>query len=523
MKQSFYATCKVASSLLLMLAFSLNLSANTTLGVFQVTGGTISTSDATTVCTSDEEADVVNFTVSGAEGPHSLWLVTDADGNILASQGTGSFDFTNAPPGDCNVYHVAFKAFIFPPLSGVNVNSLVGWYALSNGITVTRTHDCSDVDDGGNEEEEMEEEEMEEEEMEEEMEEEEMEEEDTCASVNGGSISGGPFTFCHGDGEEDRILDGQVVLAGNSGNSAWVVTDGSATTILGLPPTPGAVDFDGAGQGLCLLWHISYDGDLGGAVAGGPVAGLTGCFDLSNSIPVYREDCSPPGNDNTAPNTNGDAVGDACGVNSGTIELCAGSGTGTNINICTSDGVDSSFDVCVTGNEGGSFWIIIDADRNLIAQQDQFTFDFEGAPAGLCIICHVSYEGEISGLQPGMPVDDVIGCVDFSNEISVSRFVDDPAYCFGLNNVAQPELSFQTVGNPVNDQLRLQIESEFSGDHRVVIYDIIGRTLFNNTIQVPQGKSTIDIDATDFDPGMHYININNGQTSKMESFIKESN
>lgn len=505
MKHRFYATCKVASSLMLLLAFSLNVSANTAFGILQVEGGTISTSDNTTVCTSDDAADIVNFTVSGADGPHSLWLVTDADGNILASQGSGSFDFTNAPPGDCNVYHVAFKAFIFPPLAGVNIHSLVGWYALSNGITVTRTHDCSPPVEEEQEEEEQEEEE---------------EEEETCDSVSGGTLSGGPFEFCVGDGVSDVISDDQIVAAGGAGAAcAWVITDDSGN-ILGLPETFAAVNFDGAGVGTCLVWYICHDGTLGGAAMGANAADLTGCFSLSNPIEVVRKDCSPTGNDNTAPNTNGEAVGDACGVNSGSIELCDGSGT--NINVCTSDGVDSSFDICVVENEGGSFWVIIDADRNLIAQQDGNTFDFEGAPAGLCIICHVSYEGELTGLEPGMPVDLVEGCVDFSNEISVTRFVDDPAYCYGSNSVS-PDLSFQTIGNPVDDQLRLQIESDFAGATRVIIYDIVGRTLFNNTINVDEGSTTVEIDATDFDPGMHFINVNNGRQSSMDTFIKEGN
>jgi len=797
-------------TILLLTVYSIHLNANHYVGILQVEGGTISTSDATVVCTSDDSQDIINFFVDGAEGPYSLWVVTDTNGTILATQGNGAIDFTNASPGDCIVYHMAFKTFIFPPLSGVNVNALVGWYALSNGITVTRLHDCDDHNNGdGNGD-------------------------DCDLTIQGGVISGisndrlyrtiianrasgsvsvintqtnevistlalpdageptyvvhndynntflvgdfkgrviafddqnfeitgsaeagfgvfhmwlspnrqqlwvnniadrtisvinpntmenittinapsdlGAFTqhdvivspdnsaafvtFLGGDADDyvikyntstfeeearaavgpdphvsltsvndklyvasqgsgeiavlnrsdlsevtvlnipnahglgmnnagtylyvgniaeggmsatytidlltntliglpvdapfsaphnyavssddsklfithsgasndqvsvyslsptptligtigvgsnpfglasyctaerfneidicagDQVSDAfDVGIHGASGpNAAWVITD-LDLNILAVPPSP-PFDLDGAGTGSCYIWHLSFEDGLTGAEVGDNAGDLDGCFDLSNPILVVREDCGPTGNDNTAPNTNGDAVGDACGVNSGTIVLCDGSGT--NINVCTSDGVDSSFDVCVNDNEGGSFWVIIDADRNLIAQQDGNTFDFEGAPAGLCIICHVSYEGEIIGLESGMPVDDVEGCVDFSNEISVTRFVDDPAYCYGLNSISQ-ELSFQTIGNPVNDQLRLQIQSDFSGQSRVIIYDIIGRTLFNNTIHVNRGQTNVEIETSEFDPGLHFIQLNNKQKSIMDTFIKEGN
>ena len=68
---------------------------------------------------------------------------------------------------------------------------------------------------------------------------------------------------------------------------AWVVTDEDGK-ILGLPPTFSAVDFDGAGAGTCLVWHISHDGSLFGAEVGANASELLGNFDLSNPITVDR-------------------------------------------------------------------------------------------------------------------------------------------------------------------------------------------------------------------------------------------
>jgi len=345
-----------------------------------------------------------------------------------------------------------------------------------------------------------------------------------ACEVSGGTLSGGPFSFCVEDGIADMINQNQIVLTGGSGSaSSWVITD-DLGNILALPPSFTVVNFDNVSPGICLVWYLAYDGAIQGAEVGLNANDITGCFSLSNPIAVNRLDCSPTGNDNTAPDTVGDAVGDACGVNSGTIALCDGSGT--NINICPSDGVDSSFEVCVSANEGDSFWVLIDPDRNLISSQESPVFDLEGFPAGLCIICHVSFSGDLVGLAPGLPVDLVEGCIDFSNEVSVSKFVDDPTYCFGLNNLqSEPELSFSTIGNPVEDVLRLQFDASVEGQTRVVIYDIVGRTIYNDTVTIPEGsgKKTVDIDASEFDSGLHFINVNNGGSAAMESFVKDNN
>jgi len=109
----------------------------------------------------------------------------------------------------------------------------------------------------------------------------------TCDAV-GGTLTGGPFSFCVGDGEADNIPAGSITLSGNSGsNSQWVVTDEQGE-ILGLPPMPSMVNFDDAGDGVCLIWHLSFEEGLEGAVVGQNASDLKGCFSLSNSIRVER-------------------------------------------------------------------------------------------------------------------------------------------------------------------------------------------------------------------------------------------
>ena len=135
---------------------------------------------------------------------------------------------------------------------GNNIESLDGCFNLSNSIYVERK-ECAAVCD-----------------------------------VNGGNIVGGPFEFCVGDGEADHIPAGAILSEGKRGsNSQYVVTD-DLGNILGLPPTPEAVNFDGAGPGLCLVWHLSYEDGLTGLAVGNNISQLEGCYDLSNQIRVVR-------------------------------------------------------------------------------------------------------------------------------------------------------------------------------------------------------------------------------------------
>jgi len=102
-------------------------------------------------------------------------------------------------------------------------------------------------------------------------------------------------TICLGEGTE---LDVTVEGEGEGDNIAfqWVITDGDLN-ILGLPAAP-PFNFDEAGEGTCLIWHLAFDPEnsnvLEVAESDEPNAGdLEGCFDLSNSIEVVREDCTP--------------------------------------------------------------------------------------------------------------------------------------------------------------------------------------------------------------------------------------
>ncbi|MGB5318066.1 MAG: hypothetical protein WBN25_03345, partial [Eudoraea sp.] len=99
------------------------------------------------------------------------------------------------------------------------------------------------------------------------------------------------FTFTV-DGNPDMVNGIVLDNTGlNGSKQGYVITDADLN-ILGLPPTLEAVEgvnFDAAGIGVCLIWHITYEDGLTGLAAGNNVNDLDGFYGLSNSITVTRD------------------------------------------------------------------------------------------------------------------------------------------------------------------------------------------------------------------------------------------
>ena len=222
-----------------------------------VDGGTISTSDPTTVCADDGTDDLINVTLTDNTGTNSQWVITDTTGVILDLPAAPPFNFENANEGICLIWHLSYE----DGLTGVAVGNsatmdLVGCYDLSNPIEVIR----NEVSGG-------------------------------TLSINGNT--GEIMTSICIDGIPDSI-DVQINGAISGSNFAWVITD-SSLNILALPLTP-PFELDGAGVGTCLIWYLAYEDGLTGAVVGENAVNLSGCFDLSNSITVVRTCCDDSGN-----------------------------------------------------------------------------------------------------------------------------------------------------------------------------------------------------------------------------------
>ncbi len=227
-------------------------------------------------CAGDGTPDFVSgITTSGGSGANTAWVVTDDALNILGLPGMpGEVDFDVAGFGTCLIWYVTFDDIVGAEV-GMNAADLTGCFALSNSIEVIR-EDCTDP-----------------------------------CTATAATITGGPFQFCAGDGTPD-FVSGITTSGGSGANTAWVITD-DALNILGLPGMPGEVDFDVAGFGTCLIWYVTFD-DIVGAEVGMNAADLTGCFALSNSIEVIREDCDAPCEDDIAGSINADMGCDVTGT-----------------------------------------------------------------------------------------------------------------------------------------------------------------------------------------------------------------
>ncbi|SHJ27469.1 glycoside hydrolase family 48 protein [Aquimarina spongiae] len=326
-----------------------------------VNGGTIAGGPFSFTVGDGVADNVSGVILTGNVGETSQWVVTDDQGKILGLPPTPeAVDFDGAGVGSCFIYHLSYNGTITGLAADATLAGLAGDFDLSNSIEVVRNPVAT-------------------------------------PTVDGGTIAGGPFAFTVGDGIADNVSG--VTLAGNVGEtSQWVITDDQGK-ILGLPPTPEAVDFDGAGVGSCFIYHLSYNGTITGLAADGTLAGLAGDFDLSNSIEVVRNPVATPT------------------VDGGTI-------TGGPFTFTVGDGIaDNVSGVTLAGNVGEtSQWVVTDDQGKILGlPPTPEAVDFDGAGAGSCFIYHLSYNGTITGLAADGTLAGLAGDFDLSNSIEVVR------------------------------------------------------------------------------------------------------
>ena len=218
--------------------------------------------------------------------------------------------------------------------------------------------------------------------------------------LDAGVLSGGPFTFTV-DGIPDMVsgitLDANELVGSNRG---YVITD-DAGKILSLPPTLEAVegvDFDEAGSGICLIWHIVYEDGLQGLEVDLNTSGLSGQYDLSNSLTVNRSSLN-------------------AGVLTGGPYEFIVDGTPDMVSAIALD------DALLTGDT--QTYVITDDAKNILGipptLEAVMGVDFDGAGVGSCYIFHLTYSGALSGLEGGQNLNDLTGNFALSNFVVVNR------------------------------------------------------------------------------------------------------
>ena len=344
-----------------------------------VTGGSITTSDPTTVCADDGTADMVNASLSGASGTTG-WIITDNQNNILMLPSAPPFNFEGAGAGVCGIWSISSDNTLTGLNVGNNLSQLGGCFELSNSISVTRqtgsNSPCAVAP--------------------------------TC-NVTGGSITtSDPTTVCADDGTADMV---NASLSGASGTTGWIITD-NQNNILMLPSAP-PFNFEGAGAGVCGIWSISSDNTLTGLNVGNNLSQLGGCFELSNSISVTRQ----TGSNSPC------AVAPTCNVTGGSIT------TSDPTTVCADDGTADMVNASLSGASGTTGWIITDNQNNILMLPSAPPFNFEGAGAGVCGIWSISSDNTLTGLNVGNNLSQLGGCFELSNSISVTRQTGSNSPC----------------------------------------------------------------------------------------------
>ena len=493
--------------------FALSNSVSVTKG--EVDAGEINSGIQTTlnVCSGDGLPDVINIDIMGADAPFQSLIITDAGGTILRIPDGNSFDFEGLASGVCLIYNVAASDSILNSAE-LNVNELEGCFDLSNAIEVTRdevnggmissndsTEICIIVGDGLNDNIPVD--------LIDNIGENQaylVTDQDgnildlpsgppfnfenagvgTCliwsisftdglmgldidSNVSGLSgcfnlsnpitvkrtgISGGTIAFndsltmisvCLGDNIVESF---DISLENNEGpNFAWVITSNTGE-ILELPSGP-PFEFENAGAGTCQIWHLAFDNGLTGLAVGESVNNLSGSFNFSNNITVERSA------------VDGGLVTTASGLDS--------------LTICSGDGLEDLLGLSLTDELGiNSNWVVTDVDNMILEILDDAPIDFEGVAQGTCLIYHLSSNPGLIGLELGVSTNDLAGCFDLSNPITVIR-----QFVAGGNLLLTDSTTTTTIiaGDGISDAFDVLLDGN-SGDSMIwVITNDIGEIL----------------------------------------------
>jgi hypothetical protein len=309
-------------------------------------------------CVGDGSDDIIadgSITITGNLGINSQWVITNADGVILdLPTSYADINFDEAVTGNYFIWNLSYEDGLMGAEIGLNAADLSGCFSLSNSIEVVRHLPM------------------------------------------GGIIEGGPFTFCVGNGSDDIIMDGEIVLSENSGtNGAWVLTDIDGI-ILDIPGSYSEINFDGFSAGTLFIWYLSYEDGLMGAEIGMSAFELSGCFSLSNPIEIFLNQ----------------PIGGV--LEGGPFVFCVGDG---------SDDMIMEGDITLSGNQGAnSQWVITDMDGNILDLPASYAdVNFDEAVSGNYFIWNLSYEDGLMGAEIGLNAADLSGCFSLSNSIEVVR------------------------------------------------------------------------------------------------------
>ena len=476
--------------------------------------GNISTNDITDICANTGTGGIVEVNVRDAFGPLQSLIVTDENNNIIQLPTSNVVDFRSFRDGSYIIYNVAYESGLTGLSIGNNISQLTGCFDVSNTIVVNNSRLNGGrlvFDDGSNQS-------------------------FICDNSSGGnqvlmnlSNTTGRFTsyiladrnnniiqtfqgpgfdfsvFPEGiynivaathNGQlinsvagvnisqlrgcfslsniirvtKEILLIGSISIDGNTQVSLCGVNSMSVSPVINGPTSPN-IRWVAVGQSGAILnifnglpinisnfiepnfdvRLLSFVGTLTNFEVNAMLSDVEGCFVLSNPIRFSNLQ-----------------------VDGGSIRLDGGA---TSIEVCVDDGDRENLLVTLTGNIGSqASYAILDANQNILNITNDNVFNFENVPVGVCTIVHISSEGALTGFAAGNNINEIDGCLDISNGITVTRL--ERFDCEGGCNVEGGILSLDPVticagvnGTPMLDG---RLASEIGNEQRFVITDATG-------------------------------------------------
>ncbi len=89
----------------------------------------------------------------------------------------------------------------------------------------------------------------------------------------------------------------------------------------------------------------------------------------------------------------------------------------------------------------------------------------------------------------------------------------------GVTNVSKVQtLSLTAIGQSTSDKITLAYSTEDETVYALSVYDLTGRVLHTQSINVQPGTQTVNIDGLHLKPGMYIAKMNNGNSSSIARF-----
>ncbi|MEM1215519.1 MAG: hypothetical protein AAGJ82_07540, partial [Bacteroidota bacterium] len=222
-----------------------------------------------------------------------------------------------------------------------------------------------------------------------------------CISSTISTESGNNIAVCLGDGDSDRIRFNTSPLA--TPFAFMAVDENDIIVSIGLS---NFIEFEDLPEGNYRIFSVSFIGEVTGQVGDNYLNTQLGsyCFQISPNF-ITVSNATPVG---------------------GMVSTATGE---TAITLCADPGIVNIVDFATTSTSAPYVFVLTDGNNIILDSSANGVFDFTGAPAGLCKVWGVAYQGDFLGV----PGDDLLTanlasvCFDLSdNAVDVVRLSPDP-------------------------------------------------------------------------------------------------